>query len=156
MEVRHPSFVIASAIPFALINILRKRRFRSSWKMTRYSPEPSPASHAHYTGGACGRRCRVHQPPIPPNGGPQLPSTGHALQHPSACDAYLVTPKAAEAMARARLPVHLPTPMHLHYVVNTLGLRMYVLAQRIRGGSKIGAAVSTIQSNNLLIWNQPF
>eukprot|EP00798_Chlamydomonas_sp_ICE-L_P000988 gene988-3878_t len=95
--------------------------------------------------------------PSPPTKDLSFPALDTLFSTPPACDAYLVTPKAAEAMARAMLPVRLPTPIHLHYVANTLGLRMYVSSHNVFvDGSKIGAAVSTIQSNNLLIWNQPF
>jgi len=95
--------------------------------------------------------------PSPPTEDLSFPELDTLFRTPPACDAYLVTPKAAEAMARAMLPVRLPTPIHLHYVANTLGLRMYVSSHNVFvDGSKIGAAVSTIQSNNLLIWNQPF
>eukprot|EP00798_Chlamydomonas_sp_ICE-L_P009569 gene9569-12156_t len=95
--------------------------------------------------------------PSPPTKDLSFPALDTLFRTPPACDAYLVTPKAAEAMARAMLPVRLPTPIHLHYVANTLGLRMYVSSHNVFvDGSKIGAAVSTIQSNNLLIWNQPF
>eukprot|EP00798_Chlamydomonas_sp_ICE-L_P026519 gene26519-17594_t len=132
---------------------------RSSWKMTRYSPRTfARFSRALHRQEAPEDADVVFiSLPSPPTEDLSFPATGHALPHPSACDAYLVTPKAAEAMARAMLPVRLPTPIHLHYVANTLGLRMYVSSHNVFvDGSKIGAAVSTIQSNNLLIWNQPF
>eukprot|EP00798_Chlamydomonas_sp_ICE-L_P032771 gene32771-33833_t len=78
-------------------------------------------------------------------------STGHALRTPPACDAYLVTPKAAEAMARAMLPVRLPTPIHLHYGRHTWGYACTSPSHNVFvTGQRLGPAVSTIQSNNLL------
>jgi tetratricopeptide (TPR) repeat protein len=95
--------------------------------------------------------------PSPPSEDLAFPALDALFRTPPACDAYLVTPRAAEAMARAMLPVRMPTPSHLHCVAHTLGLRMYVSSHNVfLDGSKIGAAVSSIQPNNLLIWNQPF
>jgi len=74
-----------------------------------------------------------------------------------ACDAYIVRTSAAEKLSSSFLPIRLHTPSHLRYMISELGLHAYVSTSNIFiDGSKIGVFPSSIDVNNVLLWNTPY
>lgn len=74
-----------------------------------------------------------------------------------ACESYLVTPKAARALAAAFLPVRFPTHVHMSYLCRRLGLKVYHSVPNVFvDGSKLGVYASAVETNNQLVWNQGF
>jgi len=73
------------------------------------------------------------------------------------CDAYILRTGAAEKLSSSFLPIRLHTPSHLRYMISALGLRAYVSTSNIFvDGSKIGIFPSSIEVNNVLLWNTPY
>lgn len=74
-----------------------------------------------------------------------------------AVDSYLITPRAASKLATAFLPVRFATHIHLTYLVQLLGLRVYHAVPNVFvDGSKLGALTSSLDSNNRLLWSQAY
>jgi hypothetical protein len=75
-----------------------------------------------------------------------------------ACDSYLVTPGAAAALAAAYLPVRLAgAAAQLTYLLRRGVTRaVFAAPNAVVDGSKVGVATSSLNSNNRLLWNQPY
>lgn len=88
---------------------------------------------------------------------PFLPIDGLFNGDLPACDAYIVRTSAAEKLSSSFLPIRLHTPAHLRYMISSLGLRAYVSTSNIFvDGSKIGIFPSSIEVNNILLWNPSY
>jgi GR25 family glycosyltransferase involved in LPS biosynthesis len=73
------------------------------------------------------------------------------------CDSYIIRNSVTEKICNAYLPIRLHTPSHLRYLIAALGLRAYVATSNIFvDGSKIGIFPSSIDINNVLLWNPPY
>jgi hypothetical protein len=75
-----------------------------------------------------------------------------------ACDSYLVTPAAAAALAAAYLPVRFAgAAAQLTYLLRRGVTRaVFAAPNAFVDGSKVGSATSSLNSNNRLLWNQPY
>lgn len=73
------------------------------------------------------------------------------------CDSYIVTAAAASKMINAFLPIRFPTQIQLSYIVEKLELKSFVCSPNVFiDGSKLGVYMSSIDANNMLIWNPQF
>jgi len=73
-----------------------------------------------------------------------------------ACDSYYISKKAATLLSKSFLPIRYPTNYHLSYMIETAGLgrSAYMCTPNIfTDGSKIGSYPSTINPNNVCIYN---
>jgi len=70
------------------------------------------------------------------------------------CESYLMTTSAATKLHNAMYPIRFSTNIHLSHLVDKLHLDAYKIFPNVIGdGSKMGNYVSTINPNNVLIFN---
>lgn len=73
------------------------------------------------------------------------------------CDSYLVTPRAASILAGCFLPIRFPSQVQLSYLMDKLKLKAYVCSPNLFiDGTKLGVFISSIEHNNMLIWNPQY
>ena len=73
------------------------------------------------------------------------------------CDSYLITPAAARETLKHFTPIKFPTNIQLAYALAKAQMVSYMSAPAIFvDGSKLGVFVSTIDSNNRLVFNGHF
>ena len=73
------------------------------------------------------------------------------------CDSYVIDKKAAAAMVTAYLPIRFPTQVQLSHLMKKLQLAAYICSPNVFiDGSKLGVFMSSIEQNNLLLWNPQF
>lgn len=73
------------------------------------------------------------------------------------CDSYIVTASAAAKLINAFLPIRFPTQVQLTYLIDKLQLKSFVCSPNVFiDGSKLGVYMSSIEANNMLIWNPQF
>jgi hypothetical protein len=78
----------------------------------------------------------------------------HALP---ACESYLVTPAGAARIAAGFMPIRFATPTQLTYLARGGLFRAYVaVPNAFVDSSKLGVVVSSVETNNQLLWNQPY
>jgi hypothetical protein len=71
-----------------------------------------------------------------------------------ACESYLITPAGAARLASQFLPARFCTTIHLTYLLRKGVARAYVASPNaFVDASKLGLTVSTVASNNQLLWN---
>ena len=73
------------------------------------------------------------------------------------CDSYFITKKAASVLGQAFLPVKFPAHCQFTYLLQKLPLKSYTSTPNpFVEGSKLGSYVSSLNTNNLLIYNPTF
>ena len=74
-----------------------------------------------------------------------------------ACDSYIITPLAAQKLVQAWMPIRMKTALQFSYMLRKKVVKTYVAVPNVFvDGSKVGVTSSSLDANNLLIWNQPF
>ena len=94
--------------------------------------------------------------PTAPNGIPFVPTTEVYRVLPG-CDSYFITPSAAARLCGNYLPVKFINNAQLSYMIQFHGLKAYMSTPHVFiEGSKLGTYVSSLNPNNMLIYNPAF
>lgn len=74
-----------------------------------------------------------------------------------ACESYLITPAAAAKLSAAYLPVRFATNAQLTFLFRAGVAKPYVaVPNAFVDGSKVGVMTSSLNTNNQLLWNNPY
>lgn len=80
-----------------------------------------------------------------------------ATQILPACDSYLIASSAVERLADGFLPIRFGATAQLTYLIRKGVVKAYISVPNVFvDGSKLGHFTSSLNPNNLLIWNQPY
>jgi hypothetical protein len=73
------------------------------------------------------------------------------------CDSYIVTHEGATKLLGSFLPIKFQTPIHLSYLFDKLDMKVYACSPNVFiDGSKLGVFMSSIEQNNVLLWNPEY
>jgi len=73
------------------------------------------------------------------------------------CDSYAVKATLAAKLLDAFLPIKYPTQVQLSFLIESMNLKAYACSPNVFvDGTKIGAFISSIEQNNMLIWNPQY
>lgn len=74
-----------------------------------------------------------------------------------ACDSYIIRASVAKRLLDAWSPIRLTTTLQLSYLIRKKVIKAYVAVPNVFvDGSKVGVTTSSVDPNNLLIWNQAY
>lgn len=96
-------------------------------------------------------------PGVPTDGSSPFVRTTEVYKVLPGCDSYFITTSAAKRLIEVYMPIKLVNNAHLSYFIETLKLNSYASVPHVFvEGSKLGTYVSSLNPNNLLIYNPIF